>query len=418
MFKVIVFLLASCLALSFSGCAGSGAAEQKRSAADEAAEAAAAALAALDNGGVYPSGSPAAGPGLSSQAAAAQVENPGSFPEAAQVPQLQPQSARDAGGKPAWVDAPDSVYSKQRYVAAVGFGSDRRQAERNALANLTGVFGQSIQAEMKTVNSYSEAVRTGAIQAAENNTVQNAITTSAAMDSLVGAEIADVWFDSRSTYYAAAVMEKAKTSVLYADLIRSNERIIADLLDMSADERNTLNGYSRCLLSATIADADRVYANVLTYVGNTSGINPGEMKKGEEYRLQAAEIARNIPIAVRVNGDRSDRIKAAFSGALSRLGFRSGGGSSRYVLEAQLTLTPAELPNQQNRFVRYLVDAELKDSAGEYAVLLPYSASGREGHLNQPEAEERAVRAAERKISDEFGASLQDYLSTLLPGKK
>jgi hypothetical protein len=413
MLKISFSFAALCLLMFFAGCASSGA--ETQSAADEAAVAAAAALGALDNGGVYAGSAPSADAGLQSLAgaAAAQAENPGGSLQAAPEP-----SAAGNRDKPAWVDAPDSVYNKALYVSAVGFGGDRRQAERNALANLTGVFGQSIQAEMKTVSSYSEAVRSGAIQAAEDNSVQNAITTSAAMDSLVGAEIADVWFDSRSTYYAAAVMEKAKTAALYADLIHSNERIIANLLDMTTAEKNTLNGYSRCLLAATVADANKVYANVLTYVGNTSGINPAEMKKGEEYRLQAAEIARTIPIAVRINGDESGRIKNAFSRALTQLGFRSGGGNSRYVLDGSLTMTPTELPNQQNTFVRYLVDAELKDSAEGDVVLLPYSTSGREGHLNQAEAEERAVRAVERKISEEFGDSLQDYLSILSPGKK
>jgi hypothetical protein len=394
--------LTLCLVIFLAGCVSSGTEAETQSAADEAAGAAAAALAAMDNGGVYPAD---AGP----SSGAAPAENPGGSAPAA------PESSPGSRGRPAWVDAPDSVYSRQRYVSAVGFGGDRRQAERNALASLTGVFGQSLQAEMKTVSNYSEAVKSGAIHVTEDNTVQSAITTSAEMDSLVGAEIADVWFDNRSTYYAVAVMEKPKTAVLYADLIRSNQRVIADLLNMNADETNTLNGYSRCLLSATIADTNRVYANVLTYVGNSSGINPAEMKKGEEYRLQAAEIARNIPIAVRINGDESGRIRNAFSRALTQLGFRSGDAGSRYVLEGRLTMTPVELPNQQNKFVRYLVDAELKD---EGAVLLPYNASGREGHLNQAEAEERAVRTAERKISEEFGVSLQDYLSTLFLGKK
>jgi hypothetical protein len=212
-------------------------------------------------------------------------------------------------------------------------------------------------------------------------------------------------------------MEKSKTALLYADLIRSNERIIGDLVSMKEDEKNTLAGYSRCLLAATIADANRVYANVLTFVGNNSDINPGEMKKSEDYRILAAEIARNIAIAVNVKGDPANRIRNALSRSLSQLGFRSGGANSRYVLDGEFSLVNAQFSNQQNVFIRYNLDADLKD-ASDGGVLLPYNAGGREGHLNQAEAEERAIRAAERKIADEFGRSLQDYLSALLPRKK
>jgi hypothetical protein len=286
------------------------------------------------------------------------------------------------------------------------------------LANLTAVFGQSIQAELKTASNYSEAVKNGVIQVSENSSVQNAITTSAEMDTLVGAEIADVWFDSKSIYYAAAVMEKQKTAVLYADLIRSNERIIGDLTVMDAARKNTLDGYSRYLLAAAIADANRVYANVLTYVGNTSGIKPAEMKKGDEYRLAAAEIARTIPIGVNISGDKAGRIGNAFSKALNGLGFRSGGGNSRYVLSGNYAAENADLPNQKNIFVRYNVEAKLTDTAEGGAVLLPYNASGREGHITQSEAEERAMRAAEKNIADEFAPAMQKYLSTLLPGQK
>ena len=324
-----------------------------------------------------------------------------------------PQSS-DNRSKPAWVDAPDSVFSRQRYISAVGFGNDRRQAERNALANLTGVFGQSVQAELKTVSVYSEALMSGVIQISGNSSVQDAITTSIEMDTLIGAEIADVWFDGGNIYYAAAVMEKQKSAILYADLIRSNERIIADLTAMTTQEKNTLHGYSRYVLAAAIADANRVYANVLTLVGNTSEINPGTMKKGDDYRIEAADIARNIPISVNVEGDRLGRIRTAFSRSLSAAGFRSGGNDSRYVLKANLVLTDADLPNQQNVFIRYIVDADLVDTQ-DNSVLFPFSFSGREGHINKAEAEERVLRVAENKIADEYGKNLRDFLSLLLP---
>ncbi|MDR0721112.1 MAG: LPP20 family lipoprotein, partial [Treponema sp.] len=381
-------------------------------ASDAAAAAAASALKAMDNGGVPLEDLSSAG-GLSSPAAAPEA----AAPAASQGGKAPGESPVSPGAKPAWVDNPVAVYPRQRYVAAVGFGGSRQEAERSALGNLVSVFGQSVQAELKTVSSYSEAVRSGAIQVTEDNSIHDAVTTSAWMDTLVGAEIAETWHDGKSSYYAAAVMEKQKTAVLYGDFISSNQRIIEDLINVKDEDKNTLSGYSRCLLAATIADVNRVYANVLTYVGNTTSIKPSEMKKGDEYRLEAAEIARNIPINVSVRNDRSDRVKNAFSRALSSLGFRSGGSSSRYTLEGRLVLEKAELPNQRNVFVRYYVDAELKDNAESGAVLLPYNVNGREGHLNQSEAEERALRAAEKNIENSFGALLQDYLSTLLPSR-
>ncbi|MDR1617978.1 MAG: LPP20 family lipoprotein [Treponema sp.] len=316
-------------------------------------------------------------------------------------------------GQPGWVNIPYSVYKESEYVAASGNGANRTAAEKSALAALTAVFGQSIQADLKLVSNYSEAVKNGVVDVSENNSLQEAITTSTEMDALVGAEIKDAWYDGKNTWYAVAVMERAKTAVLYTDMIKSNERIIKELTTIPAAEKNTLDAYSRYQLAATIADVNRVYANVLSVVGNAGGINPATMKKGDDYRLDAVNITKNIPIAVRVNGDRSDRIRGAFASVISKAGFRSGGNSARYVLEVTLSISEVTLAGQ-NKFARYVVDANLTDMT-EGMVLLPFNINGREGHLNLPEAENRAVAAAEKKINETYGPKLSGYLATLLP---
>jgi hypothetical protein len=321
------------------------------------------------------------------------------------------------GKEPAWVSAPDAVYDKNIFVTAVGYGTDRNQAEKDALGRLVAVFGQSVQADLKTITSYSEAVSKGAVNVSENTVVQNAIKTSAEMDALIGAEIEDVWFDSKNTYYAVAVLEKAKASRLYTDMIRSNERIIHDLIAMSLEEKQTLDGFSRYQLAATIADVNRVYANVLTIVGGTSDSMPGDIKKGDNYRLEAMNITKSIPIQVRVIDDRSNRIKDAFASALTKQGFRSGGIDSRYVLQVRVDFSPVELPNQQNKFTRYAIEANLMDTR-DTSVLLPFNINGREGHLSLSEAENRAVVAAEKKINDTYGTILSNYLASLLPNTK
>jgi hypothetical protein len=320
-----------------------------------------------------------------------------------------------SGPRPAWVDAPEAAYPRTRYIAAVGHGSNRNLAERDALARLTAVFGQAVQSELRTITSFSEAVRDGVIQVSEDTSVQNAIITSAQMDSLVGAEIADNWHDAQNNiHYAVAVMERERTSILYADLIRSNERIIAGLVDMPPQARNSLDGFARFRLAATIADVNRVYANVLTVAGNTRGINPAEMKRGDDFRVEAAGIVRNIPVGVVVSGERGNRIRNAFAAVVSNTGFRSGPDNSRYVLRVSYNVSPVELSGQ-NQFVRYELIAHLEDTAGGNSSLFAHpSMVGREGHLTLAEAEERAFRAVERRIPAEFEPAFRQFLDNLI----
>jgi hypothetical protein len=328
-------------------------------------------------------------------------------------------SRRRAPAEPAWVSSTEDAYDRNVYVAAVGYGPDRAAAEKNAFANLTALFGQGITGEQTAATRYSEAVKNGAAASwTEETTITNAIKTSLELDTLVGAEIKDYWFDGVSTHYASAVMERQKTALLYADMIRSNEQIIAELVAMPEEVKNSLDGYSRCVLAGAIADANRVFANVLSVVGyGGTGIDPGGMTRGDDYRLEAAAIAGNIPIAVRVNNDKANRIRGAFASVLSRAGFRSGGGDTRYVLNVNADFSPVDLPNQTNKFVRYTIDANLTDTRTGN-ILLPYNAAGREGHLSIPEAENRAVAAAERKINEDYDRALSNYLAALLPEKK
>ena len=81
-------------------------------------------------------------------------------------------------------------------------------------------------------------------------------------------------------------------------------------------------------------------------------------------------------------------------------------------------MTPVDLPGQQNKFVRFQLNGGLTDTTGGNSVLVSYDSSGREGHLTIPEAEQRAIRAAENKIPGEFEAVLKNYLSSLASSLK
>ncbi|MDR2519003.1 MAG: LPP20 family lipoprotein [Spirochaetaceae bacterium] len=406
MLKIIIVFIS--IGLGLAGCATSSTqsgsygpsrnAGSSSQSAEEAEAAAEAALAAMDGGGK-------GGGTAKSGGGKAQSGGGGSTGPAAK-----------AGGKePAWVSAPETVYPASAFVAATGFGADRNQAERDSLAKLVAVFGQSIQAELSTIHHYSEAVSRGKVQVSEDTSVQNAIKTSSEMDALIGAEIKDVWFDSKSTYYAVAALEKNKAKTLYADLIAANQRVIESLLAMTDAEKYSLDGYARCQFAATVADANYVYANVLTMVDSAAGSALAKtLKKGDSYRVDALNITKAIPIGIEIDNDRSNRIKDVFAAAIAKQGFRSGGINARYAVRVKVSLLPVDLPNQPNKFVRYVVDANFVDTLEE-SVIVPFNINGREGHVSLSEAENRAVAAAEKKIAGAYSALLSNYLANILP---
>ena len=208
-------------------------------------------------------------------------------------------------------------------------------------------------------------------------------------------------------------MEKAKTAQLYNDMIQANQNMISNLITMNQTEKESLEGVARYQLAAAVADINIGYGNVLKVIGAAPST---ELKKGDDYRLEAQNITKTIPVGIKVKNDKSGRIQGAFAKVFSDLGFRSGGNNARYMLEVDIKVSPVDLPNNANKFVRMELSAELTDT-GSQTVLLPYNFNNREGHTSESEAENRVYAAAERKITGEYKDALSNYLSQLSSGK-
>jgi len=319
-------------------------------------------------------------------------------------------------GTPDWIRDPYKKFDQQTNVAAVGIGNSRQAAEKDALGKLVAIFGQSIQVDEKISTSYREAVKSGAAASwSENTAIDNAIETSAGMDSLVGVEIGDTWFDGKNNYYAAAVLNKTRALQIYSNMIRVNQAMIDNLVNLPAADRNSLDGFARYQFAAILADITFSYGNLLSHIG--APLFAQGLKKGDDYRLEAQNIAKAIPVGITVKNDKSGRIQGAFAKAFADLGFRSGGTNSRYVLAVDITTSPVELGNQKNKFTRIEMTANLRDTRVN-AVLLPFNFNDREGHSTQSEADNRAYAAAEREINEQYAGLLNDYLSQLIPKKR
>ena len=208
-------------------------------------------------------------------------------------------------------------------------------------------------------------------------------------------------------------MDKAKLIPIYQGLIDANVNLIDRLTNVPADQRVTIETVATYHTAAGIAKANSVFITVLELLGGPA-MRSG-LKSGDDYIYEADNIAKLIPVNVVVENDSEGRIRGAFAGVLSNAGFRTGNNSSRYVIKARLSLSPVDLPNQPNKFSRFVLDAAFTDTdRNTDVVLFPFNINDREGHLSQSEADQRAIRKAEARVKAEYGKVLQDYLSGTL----
>ena len=324
-----------------------------------------------------------------------------------------PVQASSGGAEPGCVNNPYAAFPQNRYLAAVGHGATRTAAEARALAALTSIFGQSIQSDFSVATLYSEAVSRGVVTVSENNHVRDIVVTAASLDTLIGAQIGSVWDDGRGMVYALAHLNRERTISAYTEMIRMNQANIERLTAMSAAEKDSFDGYARYKLAALISGLNAQYANVVVQSGGPSAASLN-LGNANALNLEAANIIRNISLAVSVEGDHNNRIRDAFARALSSEGLRTQGINSPYTLEVKVSLSEANFPNNPFIFCRYVVSAELIERATG-AVLLPFNYSDRAGHSTLEGAENAAIAQAERSIAQRYPAAFKEYLAALLP---
>jgi hypothetical protein len=236
--------------------------------------------------------------------------------------------------------------------------------------------------------------------------------TASADGILSGCEIRENWKNARGTeYYALALMEKAKTVDSYKDIINRLSQSINEALNIQ--NKNTFEGYSRYRFAAALAKDIDSCINVLRYAGG-SGSVPAGLKSENDYLVEANNIIKSIPVrVVVVNGkefDKADRIQNAFASAVSKVGFRTGDALSPYSLQVTLALSEVIFANNQNKFARYEISAQMTDVKSRQGILPAFNINGRVGHQNYSEAQDRAIRDAEAKISNEYEAILEESL--------
>lgn len=315
---------------------------------------------------------------------------------------------------PEWVNMPSSVYPSASYMTYVGTGADRKSAELDALKGIASVFGQSIKSETKSSSRMTQAKENGLVANSSVATIDQSIKKNVDIDSLIGVEV-NFWFDETSTWYAIAVLDKAKATQIYQDMVTQNLDAINSILKRIDVNDFSFDMYSLYDFAEDIAFENEKHLKKLAIINQDVATSlKSKCVSSKEVHLKKTQLAKNIPIHVIVENDVDGRFEEAFYQAISNSGFRGSYDSNvRYLLVAKFGFEKSTTSDNTTVRCKYNGESYILDTVEDQQII-PYSISGRESHINFDEAKSKAVKKIINTISSKYSKSIDDFLKEMV----
>lgn len=309
--------------------------------------------------------------------------------------------------EPIWVKFPQKGADANFYLCATGAGKSTKTAGENATAALARIIRQDIKS--KTVTTDFASNTNGEIFS--SSSLDEIIETDSMIKNLVGVKIQEYWVSKTGLIHALVVLDRHDASNYYRKKIADNSAIVMEYLAQAEKSQGSFHSFFAITKAVALAEETNTYSDILFAVDpisfSTLTVPYGSI---QELEKKAKDIASNISIGIIVKGDLNGRVAAAFAKAFTESGLlTTNNPKEKYVFETELALDSSHLG--KNIFVRYTINSAIKENdTGK--IWFPYSANGREGHLTEIEAKNRAVKALEKHIDTKFAEALKNFMLT------
>lgn len=239
--------------------------------------------------------------------------------------------------RPQWIDKASNLYPEQQFLSAVGEGSTRNLAAKNALANLTEIFSVNVSAETKSITDAVKKQSAVGVTS-ESATIFNRTVQTRTEQAVKGVEIKESWQSPQGNYYALAVLEKSSAADNLRSSITEMDKQSADYIDYSIHQAPNVIASINALRSARDLQMSRKMANVqLKYI---SGLGMGSDISSDKIE----QLIRQKLAALEVSVEAEDkRTKKAIQSGLAAMGVKLVDSAAVKVVAAMDITEPVQL---------------------------------------------------------------------------
>jgi len=318
-------------------------------------------------------------------------------------------AVNNSGSAPKWMARLNDVYPEADYLAVVGEGDTRRDAESDATGALVRIFGSNIKVESEAVVRYHEMEKDsgGSYELEKSASKQVDVL---AQHKLYNMQYSDPYIDNEGRVHVVGYLDRKKTAKIYKDKIDKNSESIA------AFQRNAVKS-ERLITKFAFIDAAVIFAKNNELLLDQLNIIYSPVRKlvSLPYKLDElntlySQIAEKMVFDITITNDMEGKIGNLVAGLLSEKGFsvRKGG-----VLKVtgDVKLEPLKLKNKYKN-IRWYLNLQMKDESGK--AIVSYNKNQRESGVSQSAAKARAYIEMEKQIKKAFFKEFIKYLDSLV----
>lgn len=308
-----------------------------------------------------------------------------------------------AQNAPSWYFDKEKDYPSSRYIADMGEGITRAEAENAAAAKVALFFKTSARVRSEAVREYNDAIRNGVNEFSKRSYLNESAVISSDAEFL-GIRFAPPWQDVRRGVWAAlAFVDRREAAQIYSAKIGANMAAINALAQDAAQEDEALYACGLLAWAVPVCAVTEEYIKTAVVVDPAAGARYEDaIAVMQRVRSGYRAIRDGLSFSVSVRGpDTAGRIDRVLRDLLEDAGYVVGGGSGgQYTVSARLSLEE-ETTDSGGNFVTPGITVRVeRGGKALFSYSKNYERSGSRSSMNN--ALQRAFTEVERDLEENF----------------
>jgi hypothetical protein len=310
---------------------------------------------------------------------------------------------------PRWLTKLEDVYPEKDYLAVVGEGDTRRNAESDAAGALARIFGSNIKVETEAIVRYRELEKEsgGSYELEKEATKEVDILASQMLYNL---QYSDPYTDKEGRVQVVGYLDRKKTAQIYKEKIDKNSKSVITFRDNSLKSERLITKYAFIDAAIIFAKNNELLLDQLTIIYETMRKIIELPYKLDDLNTLYSQIAEKMVFEITIVNDMQDKIANLVAGLLSSKGF-SVRKDGQLKVSGDVKLEPIKLNNKYEN-IKWYLNLQMKDESGK--IIVSYNKNQRESAVSKSAVEARAYVEMEKEIKKAFFNEFIKYLDGLV----